>query len=416
MAFKLKIAVPTKLPPTSEGISPVEFKTWKGRLIIYLRQNRECRLFLEGGIYSTWVAAKIFPDRIRALHATDAPGENDGTDAEHLMERQTQLATLLDLVGGVVDASQYEDVMQKSTGMPWIWNLIKVDYNIQKKGRHFLKIDAYSFNPAGAETPLAFYKRFRSFFTDNLRKRGERDASNENVVLTANEVMSPTLENTIVYMALKAVDARLPAKIDKLFGPRMNADVTLFDLHDEIFIDTPEIIQDLDKKESGLNNIGCENSEYAMGETLASTYLVPTYQTQIYQEPTEASSLNAFGRGQFRPRGFNNYRPRFQSFQQRPQFGSQRPAFRPRLPWQQAPRFQNTLTKFCSLCKDAGSPEHVVRSHGMNDCSRLSRSTVSQMRSMVLDDQVDPANYPETDNMVTEENYGGTGYTATDPS
>ena len=56
--------------------------------------------------------------------------------------------------------------MQRSTSIDWIWNLIEVDYDIQKKGQHFLKVDAITFNQAGAETPMSFYKRLRSFFTE----------------------------------------------------------------------------------------------------------------------------------------------------------------------------------------------------------------------------------------------------------
>ena len=64
-------------------------------------------------------------------------------------------------MAGLVDDSQYEDVMQRSVSMDWIWRLIETDYDIQKTGRHFLKVDAITYNQAGAETPMAFYKRLR---------------------------------------------------------------------------------------------------------------------------------------------------------------------------------------------------------------------------------------------------------------
>ena len=95
-------------------------------------------MFLEGGTYQEWTSADKNVHRIPRLNQNDRPGPEEGTAAELLIERQTQLATLLTIVGGIVHNSQYKDVMRRSTSMKWIWNLIETDYDIQKKGRHFL--------------------------------------------------------------------------------------------------------------------------------------------------------------------------------------------------------------------------------------------------------------------------------------
>ena len=387
MSFKLKISVPSKLPKTSEGNTPVQFKTWRDRLIIYLKQSKECRLFLEGGIYQTWTAAVVNPNRVPRLDQTDQPGRDDGTAADHLIERQTQLATMLSLIAGVVDDSQYEDVMKRSTSVAWIWSLVEVDFNIQKKGKHFLKVDAITYNRAGAEAPLAFYKRLRSFFSDNLRKTGELEASNNNVALAQDEVLSPTLENTIVYMALKSIDPRLPTQIGEVHGHLMNSNTTLYDLHSDIFNSVPDMITKLDKEA----NLGSISQQEYVPDAYAS-YEEP-YEEAPEQIPTFAAMNTGFGRGQFRPRGAFNFRPRFQA--------RQRATFR-RFPSVQNPRYETPSGKFCTLCRDAGLPSHVVRTHNMNQCSRLSKSTVSQMRSMVLEEDVDPSNYPDPDGSSSE--------------
>lgn len=397
MSFKLKITLPAKLPPASEGITPVDFETWKDKILVYLKQSKECRLFFTGGKYGTWTAAVKNPNRIVALHAEDQPGENDDP-AEFLEGRRIELDACLCVIAGVVHSSQYKDVMRRSTSLEWIWNQIEVDYNLQKKGRHFLKIDAITFNPAGAEAPVSFYKRFRGFFEDNLRKRGERVASEENVALAADEAMSPSLENTIVYMALKQIDPRLPTQIDKIFGHRMNADVTLFDLSGEIFQNAAETIAEMDKE--SFNSIGQEEYVPNVGDQV---YAMGNEPVEEQQQASLCAWNGGYGRGQFRPRGGNfrptggmGFRPRMQ---QRFQNMTPRPNFRRQM-IQQAPRFQNYQnfqSKFCSLCRDAGSPALVVRSHNMNQCQRLSKSTVSQMRSMVLDEDVDPDYYPDTE-------------------
>ena len=145
--------------------------------------------------------------------------------------------------------------MMRSTSIQWIWNLIETDYDIQKKGRHFLKLDKITFNKAGSESHMAFYKRLRAHFTDNLRKSGELVKSKNDQRLAEDEKISPTLENTIVYMALRSIDQRLPQYVEQIYGHRMDENTTLFDVQSEIFQAIPKLITELDSKDPLLNNI-----------------------------------------------------------------------------------------------------------------------------------------------------------------
>ena len=72
-----------------------------------------------------------------------------------------------------------------------------------------MKIDQLRHNKAAGKSASAFYKTFRSFFVDNLRKTGEMNKAKKRA-FTEDEKMSYTLENTIVYIVLKDIDARLP--------------------------------------------------------------------------------------------------------------------------------------------------------------------------------------------------------------
>ena len=70
--------------------------------------------------HGTWVANEDLPGRIRARVEADPLPENV-TEAEHLVTRQTELVKFLGHVGDVVDSSQFEDVMEKSTSLVWIY-------------------------------------------------------------------------------------------------------------------------------------------------------------------------------------------------------------------------------------------------------------------------------------------------------
>ena len=372
MATTIKIRLPQKLPPSPEGLTPVEFKAWKGQVIVYLKQSADFRRFLTGGIYATWTANDEHQDRIQNVHATDQPA-NNAQLPQRLIDRQTQLETFLSIIAGICDTSQYDDIMQRSTSIEWIWNLIESDYDIEKKGRHFLKVDEISFKK-GQESYNAFYKRFRSHFSDNLRKTGERVKSRNNAQLTEDEKLSPTLENTIVYMALKDIDSRLPAYIEQTFGHRMDRDTTLYDLQAEIFQSLPKLLTDLEVKDANLGAVGTTDYGY------------PTEQTDM-----EQPNLAAFGYGQrsnFQPRG--QYRTRGSAPPRSRYHNASRggPPVRFRTP-------QNETGKLCNLCRDAGFPMRVYQSHNMNTCNRWDRNSIAQIRSMVLDDNIDPMDYPD---------------------
>ena len=373
----IKIRLPQKL---SEKLTPVQFKIWKSQLITYLQQSTDYQRFMHGSKYETWTAAEEDGNRIANLHAED-PAPNVADNPARLATRRTQLGTFLSIIAGVADDSQYDDIMMRSTSLAWIWNTIETDYDIQKKGRHFLKLDSIVYKNDGTQSPMAFYKRLRAHFTDNLRKRGELVKSKNDQPLDQDEKMSPTLENTVVYMALKAIDQRLPSYVEQMYGHRMDENTTLFDMQAEIFQAIPKLIQELDSKDPSLNRVDLDQAAYNYHQ----------------DEPTIAAAGQNFPRFPYRPRqpGVYSFRPRPPTRPYTPRFGTARPptvnnaTFRPRL------QGAGYVQKFCSLCRDASLPPRVFNSHNLSECQRLNRSTVAQMRSLVLDENVKPEEYPE---------------------
>ena len=327
-------------------------------------------------------------------------GGNAAQNPARLQTRRTQLATTLSIIASIADSSQYDDIMTRSTSIQWIWNLIETDYDIQKKGRHFLKLDKITFNRAGSESYMAFYKRLRAHFTDNLRKSGEIVKSKNDQRLGEDEKISPTLENTIVYMALKSIDQRLPQYVEQIYGHRMDENTTLFDVQSEIFQAIPKLITELDSKDPSLSNIDCADQGAASYE----------YQQEQHQDPTISAFNQGFPRFLYRPRG-----PARGGFVYRPRLAMQRP-FMPRVqstaPATYRPRQPGAgyVAKFCSLCRDARMPPRVWQSHNLSECGRLNRTTVTQLRSLVLEENIKPEEYPEYQDAAGEEGAQTYGY------
>ena len=104
-------------------------------------------------------------------------------------------------------------------GFEWIFTCLRQHYILESRGEHFLDIAAFTFN---SDLPYqTYYKQFRASFLDNLRKSGDRLVYKNNLQITADETMTPTLEATIVLWTLERIDPRLPAKVKKNYGHQM---------------------------------------------------------------------------------------------------------------------------------------------------------------------------------------------------
>ena len=65
--------------------------------------------------------------------------------------------------------------------------------------------------------------------------------------LTEDETLSRTFECTIMMLALEKLDLRLPSKVKKDFGFRMEGDITLMALQTAVFRAVPGMIEELDE-------------------------------------------------------------------------------------------------------------------------------------------------------------------------
>lgn len=202
-------------------------------------------------IYSVWKALQK-GKRITKLHADDPdlPDLEKIKDADEkkrkkdklLLKRNSQLQKCIQMIAYFLHYTEVEDVIQRSTSIPWIWNYLRQHYNIESKGVHFLKVAKI--------TPQTFYRKLRAAFLDNLRKQGDVIKHDDDKVLQSDEKISPTLEQTIVLWALMMIDKRLPDKVDREFGHLMVGNTTLADLQVQIFQKIPNMLKEMDEVET----------------------------------------------------------------------------------------------------------------------------------------------------------------------
>ena len=145
----IKVYAPNQSP--DRGVSETQFNIWIEELEIYLSQEADFRLILPGEAYPEWESHENNLDRLTAVKGEDEAAAIDGAK---LKVGHRQLRTVLSVVGSV-SIGHYDAVKRISTSLRWIYDMLRCDYDIQKKGIHFFNLLDLNYDPAKL-TPTAF--------------------------------------------------------------------------------------------------------------------------------------------------------------------------------------------------------------------------------------------------------------------
>ena len=248
--------------------------------------------------------------------------------------------------------------MNNSTSFDYIWDYLMRFYNIDCKGSHFLTVA--SLRPSTGQKPEVFYKQLRTALMNYLKKEGDKILYN-NTRLAKDETLSPTFESTIMLWSLEKLDIRLPAKVQKDFGFRMEGDVTLYDLQTAVFQAVPAMLAELDGAADLKAAHAVPEAEFDGAASLAAA-------TNYRGDRGRGTTRFRGGRGGAR--------------------GSRHP-FRGR----GASTVRKNGDTYCRVCKLAGKHDSVVRSHNIGDCffftSQDQADLVARLNTAQLEDQWD---------------------------
>ena len=121
-------------------------------------------------------------------------------------------------------------IFKHSTSLNDIWQKIRQHYGFQSSGVHFLNLASIPLQPD--EQPEDLFQRLMAFFEDNLLSvHGSLTHHGDQV--TAKEDLSPTLENTVVFLWLQSIHPGLPLLVKQKYGSAL-CNNTLASLKPEI--------------------------------------------------------------------------------------------------------------------------------------------------------------------------------------
>jgi len=287
----------------------------------------------------------------------------DDLDDEKLFERNRDLSVVLAHITNACCVNEADDLTHRSISLEWIWDYLLKHYNIAPKGANFLRIASISYS--SEEKPYSFYKRLRAAFIDNLRKTGAKDDSRwSNARLLTDERLSPSFEDTIILIALKEIDPRLPAKVRRDYEHQLNQDNYLSDIHPQIFQAIPIMLQDLDGAAQAAS----------LQASLAAAFPLPPHSQEQFDD-YQGIDLQAFnmrgggGRGGRRPYGGAP-----SSYKGGAKGSSGRGGGQSDRVW---------YPIYCSKCKGEGKPPSVYSAHWTSECKSLSSLSLEDKKDLV---------------------------------
>jgi len=239
------------------GLTLEYFNIWKSSLIESLHQNHESfKHFLPGGLYSCWVQYNLAESgqRLLQLHLEDPlqqvqnadtavkTEETDINPALTLSQRNSELDYFIQTICDLINVPSVEQtIRQFSTCFEDIMQVLIDHYKLSDKKVNLLQISDIKYVPN--EDLNAFYVRIRSAVCSNLKKKGDKVRSYDDIVFAEDEILSPTFEDFIVVWCLEKIDSKLPSEVYKTFATQLSGDHTLKDLQEEIFQYIPVVLE-----------------------------------------------------------------------------------------------------------------------------------------------------------------------------
>ena len=304
----LLLVKPEKLDKIQKPIDEAKYFQWKETLLDCANQKADWSEFTKPT--STW----------KARNEDATRGEANAGKRAHLNSYITYVATF-------APGSLVHDIINESTGNAYIDSRIRSMYQLKSTGASAFKYwkKTKSFNHAGSQTYQDFYYELRAVKYETLLKAGQ-DVTFQGKRITADEVMTPSIQNSIVVDWLAGIDEDLVEEVEQYYARDLE-NVSLVDMQETIAQGLPALLGKIKTKKD-----------------------IGAYKVKLQKQMTAGAVRNyRGGRGGGRNYGGNN-----SGFQAQRQQGSSQP----------------TSKKECSLCKSYG---FIFRAstHSTKDCLAL---------------------------------------------
>ena len=265
-----------KIKDLTENETLSSFNNWRQILLYSFSLESQFAEFLAEG--ATW-------ERKTANGSTR--GLEDDTAGDNKRTKQQKALSLEIMLGQIANHCPISRniITRNCTCLGDVWQQIRQYYGFQTTGFQILNLS--DFKQEDSERPEALFHRLYEFFEDNLLTKS-CGIKHHGEVQTKDEEMSPTLENTIVWLWLKLLHPGLPAHVSIKYGPELR-DKTVSSIRSEISTALPALMNELATSENAkVFRTGQFQKPYGFGNS----YQKQSRSGRSYQKQSRSSDKN----------------------------------------------------------------------------------------------------------------------------
>ena len=306
---------PERLDKVQKPIDEAKYFQWKETLLDCANQKADWSDYTTPT--AKWKAKNEDPTR----------GVADNAKRGYLNSYLTYIATF-------APGSLVHDIINESTGNAYIDSRIRSMYQLKITGASAFKYfrKTKSFNHAGSQTYQDFYYELRAVKYETLHKAGQ-SVTFQGKNITVDEVMTPSIQNSIVVDWLAGIDEDLVEEVEQYYARDLE-NVSLVDMQETIAQGLPALLSKIKTKKD-----------------------IGAYKVKLEQQVTAgAVRYNQGGRGGGRYGSGNQWQKNSYGGNQR----QQRPG----------PVLGSQRKEPCSLCKSYGFALRA-ETHVLKDCLAL---------------------------------------------
>ena len=134
------------------------------------------------------------------------------------VQKCVQMELMLGQIANFCPVISRNAIVKHSTSLADVWQKIREHFGFQSTGAHFLDLVNIRHEPD--ERPEDLFQHLTAFFEDNLLTVG-CGVTHHGVLTAIDEAVSPSLENTIMYLWLQLINPGLSQLIKQRYGAEL---------------------------------------------------------------------------------------------------------------------------------------------------------------------------------------------------
>ena len=218
----------------TENETITSYESWRQNLLYCLSLDDKFAPYLADG--ATW-SKKSAASPYHGL-VNDAQGTPNGLTAA---QKNAHLELMLGQIANFCPGIARNAFVKESTSLDDVWQKIRLHLGFQRTGGHFLDLATIKLEPD--ERPEALYQRLCAFYQDNMLSP-QSQITHHGSRAAVEEDMTPSLENTIVFLWLQLIHPGLPQLVKQRYGAELR-NKSLASLKPEISLALTSLLDEL---------------------------------------------------------------------------------------------------------------------------------------------------------------------------